>query len=925
MDTTLKLTVNGREAVVPRGATVLQAAESAGVYIPTLCHHPALEPYGGCRMCIVEIEKMRGFPPSCSTPANEGMVVTTQSPQLYELRRGILELILSEHPNSCLTCWRRRRCRPSDVCLRNIAVTERCVICAKNYRCQLQTVTDYIDMKGQKIPLTYSYRNLPLETPDPFIDRDFNLCILCGRCVRVCQEVRCNGALAFVYRGSHALVGTAFGRPYKESGSEFCGACVDICPVGAIVERDNKFKAFPDREVTTTCAYCGVGCQLKLQVKDGKIIRVVPDPEGPANRGQACVKGKFGIIDFVHHPDRLSQPMARVTTPLVRQNGELKPATWEEALNAVAKGLRRYQPEQVAVFGAGKCTNEDNYVMQKLSRAVLMTNNVDHCARLCHAPTVSGLMQSLGSGAMTNPISDLEKAQLIFAIGTNTTCAHPVVGIKVKQATRQGRKLIVANPREIELCRYADLWLRNTPGSDVALLMGLMRVIVEEGLEDKEFIAGRCENYEALVASVKSYEPGFVEKVTGVAWEQIVQAARMYAKEKPASILYAMGITQSTHGTDNVLALSNLALLTGNIGKPGSGINPLRGHNNVQGACDMGALPDYLPGYQRVDNDEARGRFEQAWGVPLPAQSGLTITEIIHDAYQGKIKALYIMGENISLSEPCSRVCQGALEELEFLAVQDIFLTETAKLAHVVLPAASFAERDGTFTNTERRVQRVRQAINPVGQSRPDWWIICQIAQRLGGKGFDYERPSQIMEEVAKLVPSYAGISYERLEAGGLQWPCPNPTHPGTPILHTQSFIRGKGKFFPLEYRPPAEMPDEEYPLMLTTERSLFHFHTGTLTRKVKGLNELRGEELVEVHPQDARRLDIVDGEWVRVSSRRGEVEVKVKVTEASPRGVVCMTFHFSEVPTNILTNPAVDPVSKIPELKVCAVKIEKK
>jgi formate dehydrogenase alpha subunit len=527
---------------------------------------------------------------------------------------------------------------------------------------------------------------------------------------------------------------------------------------------------------------------------------------------------------------------------------------------------------------------------------------------------------------MTNSINEIGDAACILAIGTNTTASHPIIGLQVKRAQQNGARLIVANPRKIDLCRFADLWLSHRPGTDVALLMGIMRVIVDEDLLDSSFIEQRCENFDAFKESLQSFDLDFVEQVTGVSREQIIEAARIYATTEPATILYAMGITQHSHGTDNVLAISNLAMLTGNIGKPSTGVNPLRGQNNVQGACDMGALPDVYPGYQRVNNPAVREKFERAWGCNLSESPGLTLTEIIEAAYQRQIKMLYIIGENPILSEPDARHAKDALEELEFLVVQDIFLTETARLADVVLPATTFAEKDGTFTNTERRVQRIHKAIEPVGASRPDWWITCEIARRLGGKGFDFGHPAEIMEEIAALTPSYKGISYERLENGGLQWPCSDREHPGTPILHTEHFLRsnGKGQFMPLEYRPSAEIPDEEYPLILTTERSLYQYHTGTMTRRVEGLNILRARELVEINTRDANALGVADGEMVRVVSRRGEITARAKVTEDSPQGVVSMTFHFAETPTNLLTSPALDPVAKIPELKVCAVRIEK-
>ena len=701
----------------------------------------------------------------------------------------------------------------------------------------------------------------------------------------------------------------------QDANCQFCGACVDACPTGALTELSSRWTAAPDRQVTTTCPYCGVGCQLNLEVKDRKVIRVTPGRNGSVNSGQACVKGKFGL-EFVHHGERL-------TSPLVKRGGEFMEVTWMEALELVADNLLKYKGDQFAAISSAKCTNEDNYVIQKFARAVMGTNNIDHCARLCHAPTVAGLAQCFGSGAMTNSINEIGDAGCILSIGSNTTSAHPIVGLEVKKAVSRGAKLIVANPREIDLCRSADLWLQHRPGSDVALLMGMMRFIVDEGLADQTFIRSRCENYEAFLDSLSDFGMDFVEKITGVPRDKIAQAARIYATQKPSTILYAMGITQHSHGTDNVIATANLAMLTGNVGKPSTGVNPLRGQNNVQGACDMGALPTVYPGYQAVTDPNLRQKFEDAWGVSLSPTAGLALTEIFPAVLEGNIKAMYLVGENPVLSDPDSKHVREALDKLDFLVVQDIFLTETARLADVVLPAASFAEKDGTFTNTERRVQRVRQAIEPIGDSRPDWWITCQIAERMGGKGFDFEDPSHIMQEITSLTPSYGGISHQRLEKGGLQWPCPTEDYPGTPILHEHTFARGKGKFMPLKYTPPAEEPDDKYPFILTTERSLYHFHTSTMTRKVRGLSKLRPEETVEINPADAEALGISDGQTVKVASRRGEITAKAKVTPASPPGVVTMSFHFAESPTNLITSPALDPVAKIPELKVCAVNLE--
>ena len=538
---------------------------------------------------------------------------------------------------------------------------------------------------------------------------------------------------------------------------------------------------------------------------------------------------------------------------------------------------------------------------------------------------MAGLAITFGSGAQTNNIKDFANAACIMSIGSNTTAAHPVIGFQVKQAVQKGTKLIVVNPREIKLVKNADLWLRIRPGTDVALIMGMIRVILEEGLQDDKFIADRCENFEALKNSIKDFPLGKVEEITGIPGKDIVAAAHLYANNKPAAILYTLGITEHTHGTDAVMALANLAMITGNIGKPGSGVNPLRGQNNVQGACDMGALPGTFPGYQSVENPEIRRKFESAWGVTLNAKPGMVLTEMYQAAFHKQLKAVYLIGEDPVLSEPDMNHTIQALDNLEFLVVQDIFLTETAKLADVVLPAASFASDDGTFTNTERRVQRVKKAVPSPGESKPDWKITCLIAQKMGKKGFEYKHSSEIWHEMIYLTPSMTGISYNRLEKGGIQWPCPSVDHPGTPILHSMIFSRGKGKFMPLSYRPSAELPDQEYPLLLTTERSIFHYHTGTMTGKVAGLMKLRGEELVEINPIDASSLGISNGDWVTVTSRRGEVTSRIKVTQDSPIGVISMTFHFPESPTNALTNTALDPISKTPELKVCAVKVVKK
>jgi formate dehydrogenase (NADP+) alpha subunit len=539
---------------------------------------------------------------------------------------------------------------------------------------------------------------------------------------------------------------------------------------------------------------------------------------------------------------------------------------------------------------------------------------------------VAGLATMYGSGAMTNTIGEMGDASCILAIGTNTTQAHPVIGLEVKRAVRKGAKLIVANPKRIDLCRFADLWLQQRAGTDVALLMGIMRVIVDEGLADESFISERTADFEAFRESLEEFDLGRVEAITGVPAEKIRQAARIYATSKPGSILYSMGITQHSHGTDNVFAVGNLAMLTGNVGKPSAGVNPLRGQNNVQGACDMGCLPNVYTGYQQVANPGVQGKFQDAWGVELTARPGLVLTEMFHEVMHGKVKAIYLVGENPVLTDADASHVRKALEEVEFLVVQDIFLTETAQLADVVLPAASFAEKDGTFTNTERRIQRVRKAVSPPGEAQPDWWIISEVARRMGAGGFEFEGPEQVMAEVSSVTPSYGGATYQRIEGAGLHWPVPNGEHPGTPVLHTKQFVTadGKGRFMPLQHRDSAELPDVEYPLVLTTDRSLYHYHAGSMTRKVEGLNELRREELAIVNPRDAEALGIADGDMVRVTSRRGEVVTRAKVSGDCPPGLISMTFHFAETPTNVLTNPALDPRAKTPSLKVSAVRLEK-
>jgi len=655
-------------------------------------------------------------------------------------------------------------------------------------------------------------------------------------------------------------------------------------------------------------------------VRDNQILGISAAEDNSVNGGLLCVKGHYGL-DFVNHKDRLLQP-------LIRRNEKLEEASWEAALNLVAERLKQikqdYGSDSIALMSSAKCTNEENYLFQKFARTVIGTNNIDHCARLCHASTLVGLVACFGAGAMTNSIGEIENAEVIVVIGSNTSETHPIIAMKIRRAVRQkGARLIVIDPRGIPMTRYATIWLRQKPGTDVALLNGLMHVIIKENLWAKDYVEKRTEGFEELKRVVEKYPPSIVEEITGIPQDKLTEAARMYATAKTAMIFFTMGITQHSTGTDNVKSVANLAMLCGKVGIESGGVNPLRGQNNVQGACDMGALPDFLPGYRSVADSEVVGRFEKAWGAKLPTNPGLTVVEMMKAAGEGRIKAMYIMGENPMLSDPDIAHVSEGLKNLKFLVVQDIFLTETARLADVVFPAVTFAEKDGTFTNTERRVQLVRKAIEPLGEAKPDWEIITQLSSRMGYP-LKYSHPAEIMEEIARLTSSYAGIDYKRLEKGGLQWPCLDKAHPGTRYLHRERFTRGLGLFQPVEYLPPAEMPDEEYPFVLSTGRVLYHFHTGSMSRRAQGLAEIYPESEVEINPLDAQKLDITEGAIVKLTSRRGQIRVRAAKTERVPQGMIFLNFHFAEAAVNKLTNPALDPIAKIPEYKVCAVKVER-
>ncbi len=893
----IELTINGKKIRGKIGQTILQVADENCVQIPTLCYHPRLPISGACRICVVEVGRSDRLEAACSTPIMKDMSVTTNSERVLKSRRMNVELLLSRCDVDCLTC-------------------------ELNGKCALHDLVHELGIKLDN--LTFKPANLqkPIDDSSPVINHDSNKCVLCGRCVSACNEVRNHGILNFKNRGSNTIIIAGLDKLLIDSGCVSCGECVQVCPTGALSEKTRRFMG-PWREckkVTTICPYCGVGCTIDLYVKNNKIIHVMGNEEGVENNGSLCVKGRFGC-DYVNSEERLS-------TPLIKVNGEFEEISWDEAIKKAATKFvelkNKYGKGSLAGLASAKCTNEDNFIFQKFVRTCFGNNNVDHCARLCHAPTVVGLVQAFGSGAMTNSIKELLKADVILVTGSDTTENHPIIAMYILQAIKNNStKLIVADPRKIRLVDQSAIWLQQKIGTDVALFNGLMNIIIEEELFDKEFIKNRCNNFEKFADSVKKYTPKRVEAITRVPVEKLREAAHLYALADKASIIFSMGITQHTSGTDNVLSIANLAMLTGNVGKESTGVNPLRGHNNVQGACDLGALPNFYPGYQSVVNKEVQKQFEEAWSVSLDDKPGLTEVEIMDAAYKGKIKGLYIMGENPMMSNPNINHVKEALENLEFLVVQDIFLSETANLADLVLPGVSFAEKNGTFTNTARRIQRVRKAIEPRGRSRPDWQIICQIAQSMG-YNMKYNTTNEIMEEIAQVTPIYGGIHYNRLEKMGLQWPCNDGNHPGTKYLHKDQFSRGKGYFTPIEYKPPAEQPDTQYPYILTTGRLLQHFHTGTLTRRVEALNYLVPECLVEINFHDAKNLNIVDGDLVKVSSRRGEIIAKTKISERSTKGLIFIPFHFKESPANLLTNDALDPKSKIPEFKVAAIRIDK-
>lgn len=890
--------IDGKRVEADPSQTILEAARRVGIRIPTLCHDPRLKPSGACRICVVEVEGKDNLAASCATPVSEGMKVSTRSEAVLRSRRLNLELLWSNHPNDCLTC-------------------------DKAGECSLQNLMYEYDVKTSRF-----VKQNPVPAPDesnPAIYRDMNKCILCGKCVRICDEVQGQHVWTFSDRGIKTRVSTAFEKSMQDGGCVFCGHCVSVCPVGALMDKPvmKKARSWETRKVRTVCSYCGVGCSLVLHIKNNEILQVTADINSAPNYGSLCVKGRYGF-EFYSSKDRLK-------TPLVRDNinEPFREASWEEAIGLVAKRFseikKKYGPDSFGCLSSSRGTNEENFLAQKFTRVVMGTNNMDNCARVCHAPSVTGLRAALGSGAATNSLADIEGAEVLIVSGSNTTEAHPVAALKIKKAVRQnGAKLIVIDPRKIELVKYADIHLQLRAGTNVALINGLLHVIIKEGLQNDDFIERRTENFEMLKQVVSKYTPEETEAITGVPKEDIIKAARMYAGTNKGMIIYGLGMTEHKAGSHGVMSLANLALITGNVGRPNTGINPLRGQNNVQGSCDMGALPDVYACYQRVDDPEANRKHAEAWKVKkLPEKPGLKEPQMYRAIESGDLKAMYIIGYDPAISQADINKVRASISKLEFLVVQELFMTETAKLAHVVLPTSCYFEKDGTFTNAERRVRRLHKAIPLPEGTKSDWDIICSIATAMGYP-MSYNHPSEIMDEIAKLTPDMAGINYKRLEGDGLVWPVWDMNHPGTPILHKDTFKRGRGMFNDLMYTPSEELPDEEYPLLLTTGRRLYQYNNGSMSLRNPEICAINSEEFMEIHPADAAKLDIKSGEKVKVSSRRGSLEVKTELTEKSRLGSVFLSFHYPETPTNVLTGPGEDMLALTPEYKVCAVKVEK-
>ena len=899
---TVTLEIDGMAIAVPAGTSVMRAAAEAGVSVPKLCATDTLEAFGSCRLCLVEIEGRAGTPASCTTPVAEGMKVRTQTGKLKTLRRGVMELYISDHPLDCLTC-------------------------SANGDCELQDMAGAVGLR--EVRYGYDGANhleAVKDESNPYFTFDPAKCIVCSRCVRACDEVQGTLALTISGRGFESKVSASIDEKFIDSECVSCGACVKACPTATLIEKTVIEIGQPERSVLTTCAYCGVGCSFKAQVRGNEVVRMVPHDDGKANRGHSCVKGRFAW-GYATHPDR-------VLTPLVREriSDPWREATWDEAIGRIAFDFRRLQKQygknSVGAVTSSRCTNEETFLVQKMVRAAFGNNNVDTCARVCHSPTGYGLKTAFGTSAGTQDFDSVAEADVLIVIGANPTDGHPVFASRMKRRLREGAKLIVIDPRRIDLVRTphieASHHLQLRPGTNVAVVNALAHTIITEGLLDEAFVRERCDLAEfsawaAFVAEPRN-SPEHTESLTGVPAASLRAAARLYATGGNGAIYYGLGVTEHSQGTTTVMAIANLAMVTGNLGRPGVGVNPLRGQNNVQGACDMGSFPHEFAGYRHVSDDSARAVFESAWGVSLESEPGLRIPNMFDAALDGTFKGMFIQGEDFAQSDPDTQHVVAALSAMECVVVHDLFLNETANYAHVFLPGASFLEKDGTFTNAERRISRVRKVMPPRA-GLADWQAVMQVCQALG-HAMHYDHPSQIMDEIARTTPSFTGVSYEKLDRlGSIQWPCNEQAPEGTPVMHIDGFTRGKGRFVVTEYVPTEERSTARFPLLLTTGRILSQYNVGTQTRRTAN-QQWHEADLLEIHPHDAELRGIRAGDRVRVMSRSGATELRADITDRVAPGVVYTTFHHPDTQINVVTTDNSDWATNCPEYKVTAVQV---
>lgn len=901
-ETLVRLTIDGVEVSVPEGSSVMRAAAERGVKIPKLCATDSLKPFGSCRICLVEIEGRRGFPASCTTIAEEGMEVRTQSQEIAKLRRNVMELYISDHPLDCLTC-------------------------PTNGDCELQDTAGEVGLRSVRYGFDGdNHLSAAKDESNPYFTFDASKCIVCSRCVRACEETQGTFALTIDGRGFESKVSVGLADDFMQSDCVSCGACVAACPTATLTEKSIIEVGKPQHSVITTCAYCGVGCSFKAEMKGSEVVRMTPYKDGKANEGHACVKGRFAF-GYTTHKDRITNPMIRDSI-----DDPWREVSWEEAVDYTAQRFQaiqaKYGRTSIGAISSSRCTNEEVYLVQKMVRTGFGNNNVDTCARVCHSPTGFGLKTTLGESAGTQTFASVAKADVIIVMGANPTEAHPVFGSRLKRRLREGAKLIVIDPRVIELVNSphvsADYHLPVRPGTNVTVLNALAHVIITEGLEARDYIAQRCDSEEfdkwVKFISDERHSPENTEQFSGVPAADLRAAARLYAEGDNGAIFYGLGVTEHSQGSTAVMAIANLAMLTGNIGREGVGVNPLRGQNNVQGSCDMGSFPHELPGYRHISHRPTRQLFEGEWGVTLDSEPGLRIPNMFDAAIDGDFKGLYCQGEDIAQSDPNTQHVEAALSSMECIVVQDIFLNETAKFAHVFLPGASFLEKDGTFTNAERRISRVRKAMSPLS-GKADWEATMALANALGCH-MDYSHPSEIMDEIARLTPTFKGVSYDKLERlGSIQWPCNDATPAGTPVMHVDEFVKGKGTFAITEYIATEERANRKFPLLLTTGRILSQYNVGAQTRRTNN-SQWHAEDTLEIHPHDAEERGISQGDWVGIQSRVGETVLHADVTERVTPGVVYTTFHHPVSGANVITTDNSDWATNCPEYKVTAVQI---